>query len=74
MSMLVFIVFFCAPRFLAATTVQLTRNDFEVWGADQSNSAPDLDSLGVKGGFLWIWDSNDIIAQLAGDNDAKPLS
>lgn len=46
---------------------------FEVWGSDQSNSVPGQISLGVKGSWLWIYDSDDIDAQLAGNGDATPL-
>lgn len=91
---------------------------FEVWGSDQSNSAPGKyecncteqthgeskdrsrkrcpfhriyltsylsplpafvsaligqSALGVKGGFIWIWDSEAIEQQLAGGSDAVPL-
>lgn len=46
---------------------------YQIWAADQSNSAPDQTALGVKGGFLWVFDSVDIGRQLAGGVDAKPL-
>jgi hypothetical protein len=47
---------------------------YEVWGSDQSNSVAGEGSAGVKGSFLWIWDSESIKAQLAGGADATPLS
>ncbi len=47
---------------------------YEVWGADQSNSVAGESSAGVKGSFLWIWDSDSIQDQVAGGADAKPLS
>jgi len=47
---------------------------YEVWAADQSNTSPGQPSLGIKGGFLWIFDSDDIEIQLATGVDAKPLS
>lgn len=47
--------------------------DYEVWGADQSNSVPDQTSLGVKGSYLWIWDSASMEAQIEGTQEATPL-
>ena len=47
---------------------------YEVWGSDQSNSISGETSPGVKGSYLWIWDSHDIKAQLDGEGDAVPLS
>jgi len=47
---------------------------FEVWASDQSNSVPGQESLGVKGSFLWIFDSQGVMDQLAGKSDATPLS
>ena len=44
-----------------------------MWGSDQSNSVAGLSSPGSGGSFIWIWDSVDIEAQLAGEEDAKPL-
>lgn len=46
---------------------------YEVWASDQSNSIPNAQSPGVSGSFLWIWDSKDIEAQLAGNGDAQPI-
>jgi hypothetical protein len=48
------------------------KQKYEVWAADQSNSAVGQSSLGVKGGFVWIYDS-DSIEQMSGGKDAKPL-
>lgn len=47
---------------------------YEVWASDQSNSVPGETSKGVKGSLLWVWDSESIQGQLAGEEDAKPLS
>ena len=47
---------------------------YEVWASDQSNSVPGQAGVGTKGSFLWIWDSADIEAQLAGGPDAVPLA
>jgi hypothetical protein len=46
---------------------------YEVWGADQSNSVAGVASAGTDGSYLWIWDSVDIEAQLAGGPTAQPL-
>ena len=45
-----------------------------MWASDQSNSVPDAGALGVKGSWIWIWDSIDIAKQIAGGEDAKPLA
>ena len=47
---------------------------YEVWGSDQSNSVAGVESRGVSGSYLWIWDSEDIEAQLAGGADAPAVS
>lgn len=48
------------------------KQGYEVWASDQSNSVPGQ-SAGTFGGFIWIWDSEDIERQLAGGPDALPL-
>lgn len=48
--------------------------EYEVWASDQSNSVAGQTSAGVKGSFLWIWDSASIRGQIAGLQDATPLS
>jgi hypothetical protein len=45
---------------------------YEVWASDQSNSVSDAGSRGVKGSYIWIWDSEDINTQLSGGPDAVP--
>jgi hypothetical protein len=51
---------------------------YEVWASDQSNSVPNQISLGMKGSFMWIYDSTDIHKLLSSPsssaNDIKPLS
>lgn len=47
--------------------------DYEVWGSDQSNSVPGQSAVGVRGGYLWVWDSASIESQINGDGDATPL-
>jgi len=50
---------------------------YEVWASDQSNSVPNQLSLGIKGGFMWIYDSIDIMKSLSlsssSIDDTKPL-
>jgi hypothetical protein len=46
---------------------------YEVWASDQSNSVADAGAAGVRGSYLWIWDSQDIDAQLAGGPAAEPI-
>jgi len=58
----------------AAMKMKKGKGGYEVWGADQSNSVAGETSAGVKGGFLWVWDSKAIADQLAGGADATPLS
>jgi len=58
----------------AAMKMKKGKGGYEVWGADQSNSVAGETSAGVKGSFLWIWDSKSIADQLAGGADATPLS
>src|SRR5690606_12977087 len=45
---------------------------YEVWAADQSNTV-DNQALGTAGGLIWVWDSADIEAELAGGADAVPV-
>lgn len=47
---------------------------YEVWASDQSNSVRDVESPGTSGSYIWIWDSADIQAQLAGHGPAQPLA
>ena len=46
---------------------------YEIWGADQSNSIAGVDSRGVSGSWIWIWDSADVETQLNGGEMAAPL-
>jgi hypothetical protein len=52
--------------------------DYEVWAADQSNSVPGQNAKGVKGSYLWIWDSMVMTDYLESSfpeqEEAKPLS
>lgn len=51
-----------------------TNVHYEVWAADQSNTAPGQTGLGVKGGLLWIWDGKDIERLVAnGGRRADPM-
>jgi len=58
-----------------AETVEGNPHDlrFEVWGADQSNTATNQTGAGLKGGFIWIYDSDSINEQLRTNIEAKPL-
>ncbi len=47
---------------------------YEVWGSDQSNSVAGESSRGVNGGWIWIWDSADIEAQVSGGPDAEAIA
>ncbi len=66
-------------KILAGTTalfiISLAHADsaYEVWASDQSNSVATASSPGTEGSYLWIWDSKDIEAQLAGGPEATPL-
>ncbi|MEB3290704.1 MAG: hypothetical protein VKI82_12370 [Leptolyngbya sp.] len=46
---------------------------YEIWGSDQSNSVADVESLGVRGSWIWVWDSHDMERQLATGEAAEPL-
>ncbi len=46
---------------------------YEVWGTDQSNTKAGAAAIGTQGSAMWIWDSADIEAQIAGGDKAKAL-
>ena len=46
---------------------------YEVWSGDQSNSVAGQVTAGVKGGYLYIFDSVDIAAQMGGGAPAQAL-
>lgn len=48
--------------------------NYQVWASDQSNSVAGVDAAGTRGSFLWIWDSADVEAQIAGNSDAAPIA
>ncbi|MCH8505958.1 MAG: hypothetical protein LAT50_16800, partial [Ectothiorhodospiraceae bacterium] len=48
-------------------------SSYEIWGSDQSNSVPGIDSLGIEGGWIWIWDSHDLEQQIESGVAAQPL-
>ncbi|WP_217899861.1 hypothetical protein [Nodularia sp. NIES-3585] len=66
---------------IAIVTIVLTvspalgRNNsqYEIWGADQSNSVSGVESRGVNGSWIWVWDSKDVEKQLKSGKEAKPL-
>ena len=47
---------------------------YEIWGSDQSNSVADVESRGVNGSWIWVWDSQDVEKQLETGEIAQPLS
>ena len=61
-----------ASMFTVSSTVAES-DGYEIWGADQSNSVSNVDSRGVSGSWLWVWDSKDVEEQLKGGQAAKPL-
>ena len=61
-----------ASMFTVSSTVAES-DGYEIWGADQSNSVSNVDSRGVSGSWLWVWDSKDVEKQLKGGQAAKPL-
>jgi hypothetical protein len=59
--------------FLACACSATTTN-YDVWAADQSNTAPGQTGLGVKGGLLWIWNGKAIERLVTfGGKPPKPL-
>ena len=58
---------------LMVTAPVVFADGYEVWGSDQSNSVAGEASRGVNGSYMWIWDSADIEAQLAGGPAAMPM-
>lgn len=54
-------------------TSAAAKDGYEVWASDQSNSVSGAAGAGTIGSYIWIWDSSDIEAQLAGQGDAKPI-
>jgi hypothetical protein len=47
---------------------------YEVWGSDQSNSVPGEDERGVNGSWIWIWDGEDVVAQIETGEPAPALA
>lgn len=58
---------------LSFSQAAFAKNGYEVWASDQSNSITGAPAPGTVGSYLWIWDSRDIEAQLAGKGDAIPI-
>ena len=46
---------------------------YEIWGSDQSNSVTNVESRGVNGSWIWIWDSKDVGKQIEKGKVAQPL-
>ncbi len=53
--------------------VAIDTKGYEIWGSDQSNSAPNIQSVGVEGGWIWVWDSQDLETQIKTGTPAQPL-
>ena len=62
------------PSVTSAKASKSKAQVYEVWGADQSNSEANVAVAGTKGGFIWVWNSTSIQAQLSGGLEATPLS
>jgi len=43
---------------------------YEIWGSDQSNTVEGQSALGVAGSYIWIWDSNDVQAEIISQQEA----
>jgi hypothetical protein len=61
------------PTTVDASPREVQDVDYEVWGADQSNSVEGQNQLGIRGGFLWVWNKTSIETQIDGGPDAVPL-
>jgi hypothetical protein len=68
-------VFMTLVTIIAGATNSSTAQakEYEIWGSDQSNSVAGVDSPGVKGSWLWIWNSKDVERQIKSGEIAKPL-
>jgi len=69
-----FAIVFAVASLASGSAAQARDSGYEVWASDQSNSIAGVSAVGVKGSYLWIWDSKDIEAQLSGGPDASPLA
>jgi hypothetical protein len=45
---------------------------YEVWAADQSNSVPGQTGKGLKGSYIWIWDSESMTDYLKSPSPTSP--
>src|SRR5690606_8029776 len=57
---------------LASVSVAQPNPGYEIWAADQSNTISG-GGLGTRGSLIWIWDSEDVEAQLDGGPTAVPV-
>ncbi len=46
---------------------------YEVWGTDQSNQTAGATALGVNGSAMYVWDGDDVNAQMAGGAKAQAI-
>jgi hypothetical protein len=66
----------------ASVSANSARIPYDIWASDQSNSVAGAPARGVDGSYMWIWNSEDVERQLAGETqpygpdgntDAYPL-
>lgn len=67
-----------ATTFLIVSQVGISQvftndNSYEIWGSDQSNSVSGVETPGIKGGLIWVWDSQDMEKQIKSGISAQPL-
>ena len=58
---------------IASPVFSKNSKGYEIWGSDQSNSVANVESRGVDGSWIWVWDSKDVKKQLKTGKEAKPL-
>ncbi len=57
----------------SSTNTAVGTTAYEVWGTDQSNSKAGAAAIGTQGSSMYIWDSADVEAQIAGGATATPM-
>ncbi len=55
------------------SNLMVQAQEYEIWGSDQSNSVAGVDKPGVKGSWIWIWNSKDVEKQIESGEIAQPL-
>lgn len=63
--------------FVMITSISCSRHvpvsKYEIWASDQSNTVAGESGRGLKGGYIWVWDQQDVESQLQGGALARPL-